>query len=490
MGDALMISLRRAHLDDHWRAVYKRNFHVSLNEISLSGGDIFNDAKLGLNSGINAIIGKNGMGKTNFIRTIYNSFATENSNREKFAKLLDSSNLNVEVTIDGTEHSLALSPNSETMGHEGILCLIFDPCSLIPEIQKLFHNQGNIEELLESFSSVTLGNDDLKLVNFITNGAYIKIEVINIEDEFVPFPILPFFRVEKENSSYDSRTMGLGELSLLYFYWLTDYIKKSNDTCLLLIEEPESFLPPLLQNRFCDVVAMVTANQGNACIISTHSEHILKKIPRTHIHAMGTISGEVKFLSASSNLEQMATLGLTSPKKGIIYFEDTAALLFLKALIRASPLFVIDSFYYHKSGSEAEVIRDLRRFPTKLRHFTFIAAFDGDCRCRLDNSLKDLKNYIYLPTKNSPEEIFIPYICQLDMDDFSSYLRKTTEAIYAALEVAAGSDHHDYFIEMAKALDIEYEYLFLKIADLWISDPANEDDVHPFFLELTSIASQ
>lgn len=483
-----MINLRQARRDDHWRTAFKRNYPLFIQDMEFTEGEVFGETKLTLKPGINAIVGKNGIGKSNFIRAIYNSLISESSNRQKFSKLLDESKIKLDLVVSGEKFSLELTPFENNEIEQDILCLLFDPCTLIPEIQKLFVQQDNLDELLESFSPHQLSSDELKLANFITNTEYSSIEIISIEDEYESFPMLPFFSVERDNFRYDSRDMGLGELSLLYFFWIIDYIGKSKSNSLLIIEEPESFLPPLIQNRLCDVLAITLATQGIACLISTHSEHILRKIPRSHVHIMSRVLSNIKFFNAASNIEHMSVLGLTAPKKGLLFYEDEAALLFTRSLIKASPLFVSDSFLYHCSGSEGDVLQDLNRFPVGLVDFSFIAVFDGDCKGKMDEHLINYENYIFLPSDLSPEEHLISYLKVRNIADVANYIGKPVELMSAAIDVAAGSDHHDYFVGIARVLSISYEELFSKLCDLWVSDEESKESVQAFTEKLETLA--
>ncbi len=483
-----MMNLRQARMDDHWRTAFKRQYPLVLKDMEFTQGEVFGNARLTLKPGINAIVGKNGIGKSNFVRAIYNSLISESSNRQKFPKLLDKSMIKLDFVLSGADYSLNLNPYANNEIEQDILCMLFDPCTLIPEIQNLFTQQDNLSELLEGFSPIQLSGEELKLANFVTNTEYSSIEVISIEDEYDSFPMLPFFSVDRGGIKYDSRDMGLGELSLLYYFWLIDYIEKSSSNCFLIIEEPESFLPPLIQNRMCDVLAMTLATKGIACLISTHSEHVLRKIPRSHIHIMSRILNQIQFFNAASNLEQMNVLGLTAPKKGLLFYEDKAAYLFTCALIKISPLFVIDSFLYHCSGSEGDVLKDLKRFPGYFSDFSFIAVFDGDCRGKMDNQLADFENYLFLPSTVSPEEHVISYLKGVGIADVASHLGKSIAVTSAAVEVATGLDHHDYFVEMAKVLALSYEELFIKLCDLWIGDVRNNESVKAFIEKLELLA--
>lgn len=484
-----MINLRQARMDDHWRVAFKRNYPLSLKTMEFHEGNVFGNIKLSLQPGINAIVGKNGIGKSNFIRAIYNSLMSDLSNRKKFSQLLDKSKIKLDLSLDNRDILLNLNSLDVNIVDGSLLCLLFDPCTLIPEIQNLFNQQENLDELIESYNTITLSPDDLKIANFITNTEYTNIEVINIEDEYDSFPMLPYFRVYRNGVNYDSRCMGLGELSLLYYFWIIDYIKKSEKHCLLIIEEPESFLPPLIQKRLCDVLAMTLSTKGTTCLLTTHSEHILKKIPNSHIHIMCSVMNKIMFFNASMHSDKMDLLGLTPQQKGFIFYEDSAALIFTKALIKSSSSFSLDCFIYYCSGSDGDVLKDLQRFPTSIPNFKFIAIFDGDCRVRMRRELEKNENYIFLPSNLSPEEHIISYLKTVEINTIASFINKTTESIAIAFEIAAGLDHHDYFLEIARNLNISYEDLFTKLCELWIGDPKNAKEIDSFTMTLEKLTN-
>ena len=64
--------LRAAKISDHWRTLYKKKFNFQLKKIVIEEGDIFKNSELNLNGSLNVIIGKNGVGKSNFLRNIFN----------------------------------------------------------------------------------------------------------------------------------------------------------------------------------------------------------------------------------------------------------------------------------------------------------------------------------------------------------------------------------------------------------------------------------
>lgn len=475
------MNLRRARLDDYWRIAFKRNYAVSINSAEYSAGDIFDGMKLLLKDGVNAIVGRNGIGKSNLVRSLYNCFITAESNRLRFSTpLLENGSINIALKIKDVTINKILKSSNSFDDNIDVIGLMYDPCNLIPSIQNLFLDQDNLEELLDSFSQLPVDKANLNLINFLTNGDYQEVIIINIDDEFEKFALLPFFIVKTRDAHYDSRNMGLGELSLLYFYWLFSYMSILDKERILFIEEPESFLPPATQERFADILAMIAATQGVAIIMSTHSEHILKRIPRAHIQLMKRSEEGIRCFCAIDNNEPFKLLGLTSPKQGILLFEDDVAEIFIKSLLKMSARFVSDSFYYHKSGSDGDILKDLNRFPSRLEGLRIIGVFDGDCEGKLDNNLLQHANYCFLPEKLPPETVLINYIKTIEVTFLAKALNIPVLDIIDAKESSAGRDHHDYFHELARSIGLEFKWMVTIICDLWVSDDKNGNYILKF----------
>lgn len=471
-----MLNLRRAHLDDHWRKAFKRDYELQLENAEYHSGVIFDGLKVTFRSGITAIIGRNGIGKSNLIRSLFNIFATEESNRPRFkAPLLVDGKIDAAIQINNIKESRTIT-SDVTDGIDKSIGFMFDPCTLIPSVQNLFVEQANLEELLEGYSAVELDADDLKLINFLTHGEYQKVEVINIEDEYENFPRLPFFRVSLGTTVYDSRNMGLGELSLFYFFWLRSYMKKSEAKKILFIEEPESFLPPSAQERLADILAMTAAMEGISIILSSHSEHILKRIPRSHVVLMKRGPEHTECRPAIDDHEPLKMLGLASSKRGIALYEDVAAGLMLQSLLKTSSRLAVDNFYYHKSGSDGELLKDLTQLPQKIEDFSFTGIFDGDARGKYEKNLFPKTNFCFLPGDVAPEEVLIEHFKKSDLKTAAEYLATTPAALADAKHAAAGSDHHDYFHDIAKHLSQDFEHTLSRICDLWVHSHKAESE--------------
>lgn len=478
------MNLRQARINDFWRRAFKRKFDVYIKSISLDGDHLFSDFVTRIDNGVVCIIGKNGIGKSNFIRTIYNAFQTEESNRELFKiPILSDGTITFQVQNHNEIKNYTTNVGLSIKENEGLITsFIFDPCNTIPTLQNLISSQSNFEELLEGFGVKEMTEDDIEVIQYLTKSIYKKVDLIIIEEELSGFSSLPFFKVIKDNVDYDVRTMGLGELSLFYFYWLIEHIRQHEGDKILLIEEPESFLPPSSQEKLADILAKFISETGVSCLISSHSEHILKRVPRENILIFRKEQNKIKCKQASDKHEFLNILGLTAPKIGLLLFEDSAAKLFFKALIKHSKEHVVDSFYFHISGSEGDIVNDLKRIPSEIESFRILGIFDGDCR-NDQLGLGEKSIYTFLPSENSPEKLLIDFIRGVSQNDLSLLFNRTEEEIAHAIEDTYGSDQHDYFEILSKKLDIDYNFIMTSLFDKWINSHKNSQSVDEFIID-------
>lgn len=487
-----MPNLREARINDHWRRVFNKNFDLNIRKITFENSMYFNGLVLKLQPGINFLVGKNGVGKTNLVQTIFNTFYTQdNSNRLRFDLCFDPGSISVEYKIrDSIEFFSTDKDFLDDFPHE-IDVFMYNPCTLIPELHSLFSSQKNLHELLEGFTEKVLNANELILINYLTKSEYQEVKLISIEGEFEKYPIVPFFKVKVRNIEYDSLTMGLGELSLFYFFWLLEYIYKNEAISILIVEELESFLPPAHQNNLINLLIRYISKKRFTTIISTHSEHILKKVPRNNIQILFRDNDLIKSTSISDKINPLSILGLNSPKIGVLIYEDLAAELFIKSIIRSSSNFVVDGFFYEKANSASNIITILSSISKNLDYFKIIGIFDSD----FQNNVSELrriedKNYCFLPANNLPPEILMMnYFISTSNEELASSLNFSTEKITFAKDIASGSNHHDYFYLISNFLEKRFEDVFLSVCDLWILEESNRNYAEQFLSKLQQIFS-
>lgn len=484
--------LRAAKISDHWRTLYKKKFNFQLKKIVIEEGDIFKNIELNLNGSLNVIIGKNGVGKTNFLRNIFNALnRKDESNRSEFLKVLDKNDINFgyQLNSEYKEYRFIHENKSSKDNNQDINAYIFDPCCLIPELQTLFNTQENFEEFLDQFEIKAYPEDKLAIINYLSNHQYSKVEVYNIEDEYENFPRLPIFLVERNSINYDSRAMGLGELSMFYYFWLLDYIADLDENIVLIVEEPESFISPLLQKRFIDILVKYIVEKNINCILSTHSDYILEKIPASSLKKLTLSRENISKFEEVDNIDILYTLGLSPQKKGILFFEDLAAEILLKQLIKRSSFNGNENFYFHCSGDDSHIVKHINEMPKKLTGFKFVGVFDGDARTKVPRLLLENTIATFLPTDFAPEIIIMNYLGSCDFNAIDHFLNLNSGAFEAAYQAVIGADHHDFFVEISKILDKSFSNLFSDLCEVWIRDPNSAAEIKRFIEQFDTVFS-
>lgn len=485
-----MPNLRSARINDYWRRTFQRSYSGSLERADYFYGGMFDGLTIQLSNGINAFVGKNGTGKSNLMRSLYNCFFTDESNQPIFYNpLLEKSKAELKIIIDGeTKEETVIFGETPKHGHE-ISSFMYDPATLIPKVQEFFCRQDNLNELIEAFEEEMKDDEDIELLNYLTNSEYQYVSVTSIEDEFEDFPSIPFFRVSSQKMSYDSRSMGYGELSLFYLFWLIDHVRKSSyKKAILLLEEPESFLPPLIQERVSNILAMIASENQITSIISTHSEHILRKIPRQNVSILRRVNSEIRATKAEDSIQPLKTLGLSAPQKGLILCEDEAARIFIRSLLKKSSKFVPDSFYIVKCGSHGEISQVLLRLPPYIDNFILLGIIDGgtnvDPRMNTEN-----RKYLFLPGDNGPDILLHDFFTALSLDEKKDCLNATQEAVIEATDLAEGRDAHDYFRVIAESIHEPEESVLLKVADFWVNSRDNHAQTLGFIERIERLAN-
>ncbi|MEZ8740807.1 ATP-dependent endonuclease [Photobacterium swingsii] len=469
-----MINFKQAKFNDYWRQSGKRNFNCHINEFKVNKGDILAGSILSLRKGLTSIAGKNGVGKSTLIASLYNSLINENSNRCKIESLIDLNNVQVTVSVMRDGRSVAIDSSELEEGE--VTPYLFDPCSYIPTYLSFIRSQDNLDEQLEQIGFRKYSNEQLLNINYLTNTTYNSVKVWNIEQEYDEHPVIPFFEVERNGVTYQSSTMGIGEISLLYFFWLIERISSIDEYALLFIEEPESYLPPKTQKRLMNCLAWLVSEKGVSVVLSTHSEHILSFIDPERINLMMDSGQEKRFYRDFEAVGEILELGLqkTTSKKGLLSVEDEAALILTKEVLGD----LSDLYSFEIAGSEGDLIKRCDVFCDNVDDYKFRAVFDGDSRGKYTARLNGSGVDRYLPTQLAPDELIHDYFVGLDTETIAAELSVAGYRVDIAKESSQGVDFHDYFREFVKSLPIDEATLFTKVCRHWCDQ--NPEQVREF----------
>jgi len=469
--------MRSAKAKDHWSTVYKRNYTYSIEKVLLNGAGGFNDIEL--NKGIFALCGLNGAGKSTIISCLKDILGIP-LNRRDLKKVNGGS---IEAQIK-TGQSVTTYQNTDSMRFRDS-CEIENNLYYVDYEQPLdilaYFEQDNLEELLEQYDSKYFTNGEIEELNYLTGKKYGSIELIEVEDKDTS---LPFFKVTDGALSYDSLSMGIGEHYLFYLYWMMEKVVNNG---IVLIEEPETFISITSQYHLMNHIAEKTSSKGLNVVIATHSPQILRNIKKENICIISRYQNRVSIQRPSIEQESLITLGLELPKKGCIFVEDTLAENFLKTMLSKNGSYLLYEYGIEKVNGESE-ITELLQFPPK-KNFTYklVGIYDGDMRSKESQIIPVVKwGYCFLPVDIEIEKELREALDN-NIEALCDTLRIEVGRGIQLLARINGEEHHDWFLELSKALGREYSVVVDVLYDYWEAQNNNAEKVNVFIKELTQI---
>jgi predicted ATPase len=479
--------MKRAKVNDYWRHVYSNTYPKRLASFAFKDVRGFTDGSIDFKGGITAICGKNGVGKSTLLQCIHMLLTPD--------KIKISNNLSQRLRDSGTfksdVHLIDKSVSiSFTVGEQLDTSLLgstnvhmVDPSKDVPEIITFFKTDSDIASLLAPVEAAIYDDRKLELLSYLVGTKYNSVEVFEIEDAF-ELGTVPYFKIKTRCAEYSSEHMGLGEFSLFYIHWLLNRIEKSS---IVLLEEPESFISPNSQVALINLIAKLSDEQKLWVMLTSHSEHILDRIPNDNIYVILQGSKGSTLEKATKDASYLEQLGLRSHKKGLIFVEDSAGLMLLKLITAHFNSFINDHFNFLVSNGESKLLTLLEYITHGNHDQKVCGVFDGDVKGVIDISKSKWPAH-FLPTTLPPERLIRDGIEQKP-ELLGKFLNQPQSIVEAKLATVEGLDHHDWILELGKSLNLTYEQIFHTGFLVWIADPNNLSVSSQFVADLEKALS-
>ncbi len=113
----------------------------------------------------------------------------------------------------------------------------FDPTLQIPYLLHILRHDKSLSDLWEGVKPRQLTEAELEDVSALVGRTYSQLSIYEIGD-YKDHDVVPYFRATSHGETYGAEEMGLGELSLLFMYWMLGRISPAS---ALLIEEARDF---------------------------------------------------------------------------------------------------------------------------------------------------------------------------------------------------------------------------------------------------------
>jgi predicted ATPase len=271
----------------------------------------------------------------------------------------------------------------------------------------------------------------------------------------------PYIIAEMSGQKFDSTMLSLGEFWVHHVLWEQDQLAEG---CLLLLDEPESFLATRGHRPFIDEVARRSLDNQTQLIVATHSPGVLSRFPTKNMRmcVRGT-GGKIRVIQPESLSQVRNIVGINIPTKTIALVEDAFAARILRAIFghMNTPLAGIEVI---PADGKSKVIAGVEIL-AKSEQIRFLGVLDADQR----SIVKGNPQLLTLPGTLDPETELLDYALS-HPDQIGATLGRTPDAVLAALDSREFLDHQYQPAHFADQLGLDEAHVVNVLVQLWLTD--------------------
>jgi predicted ATPase len=467
--------MRRARVLDYWRRWTEKPTTLQLISANMDHLGLIKTHEFGFNYGINVITGPNGSGKSTVLKTLFSILQGNfDPNSVYYSRIMESTCI-IRLKFRGQDHEIIMSEGNLIDTNniiENLNAIWLDVGRECTELRAQLESDSDIEALMDQAEPRNLPLNEAEVYSYVVEKNYKKIIVYEFNDVYNT-DVVPFFVVEHNGIAYDTRTMGLGELSIFYLLWHSNKIEQDS---IWFIEEIESFISPRSQEKLMDVVAKNCSKRRVSCLMSTHSPHILSNIPENHIKILKPVGLNSSIYNPTCHSECLCYLGLKAEKKAIIFVEDKRAADFLQfCFIYSEVQYINRHVHISQIGGDTEVIAALNSMPKSIEFMKFVAILDGDCKTKKYSNLHPL---LFLPSTISPDLIYKNSMANSSFaESVAVFLNFNKDMLAEILTEIETVDPHEWLSELEVKTSLPSSSLAFSIFNVWVEGQSNKKDV-------------
>lgn len=430
--------------------------------------------------GLCVVCGVNGVGKSTFLRMIegvLNGSATLEGRCRP--ELIADGLAELDMSIAGKAATVVMDsePKPPT---EAVLLDAFDNCARVLALV----GDPNFADLFEGVEPSAWTGAELSLANYVIGREYDTIDVFEIE---IPTPLdsgfaaetVAFFRVSSRGVPYDSLAMGLGELAALFALWRLWAVEPNT---VVMLEEPETFLSSRSTVAFMDVLARQVDTKSVYAIVTTHSADVVARVPIENVVLLhqALANSDVVLRTQITRAELEHALGVFVGQSRLVVTEDKMARMFARELLSRHGVWG-QAIEVTDAGGVAAVVSLCRTMP-KSDRLRLVGVLDGDQRTTPPAAPLNWP-VVMLPGHEDPNTVLKNAACALP-GGLADGLGRASEDVAAAVQTCAGVDGHDWFPDLAAALNVDENAIVRAAIHCWLSTEAGRQAAELFTSEV------
>ncbi|MBA3146877.1 ATP-binding protein [Salmonella enterica] len=463
--------MRAAKINDIWRYVNEiEEYKTRIKKVEIKKLSGFEDIKIEPKSAITAICGKNGVGKTTFLKLIYQ--AIKSPKEQLSSARFGSYDFNIEIISNRS--NIIIDKKSE---HHLENVYYLEPSQECSKILEYIKRTKNINELIEGEGENISFNDEKTKpqIENIIGKKYKKIIFREITGAIESDYTFPYFEIElASGAKYSNIDMGMGEFAVFYILW---FIKNCERNSIIFIEEPENFISANTQIYLMDRIAEQSNSSKHWIMLSTHSEHILSKISIENTKVLQKRLNDVTHLIEPKHREKYLTaLGLVPQLDGIVFVEDNFSANFTNYLLsKLAPAF-LKSYRILPIRCDSNIEKIATHYePLRKSPINYIGVFDADQKAKVAQYIKKEIYISSLPgNKAVPPEVIVWDVLVDNSKKISEALEVDHDSMQETIEANSTVNYHDRYENISKQLSVPLEALLQPIFSSWMSVPENK----------------
>ena len=458
--------MRKAEIDKAWDKCREK----SKSRLDVSHLFVFTNEELQsipIPSRVCALLGENGSGKSTFLKSLsdINSPINPLDSRPRVDGLTVKKNGIHQTFLNRPRTKIInLANDCSTLQIEKV-----DAAAEIHKIQKYLSSQNNLDEYIGQFDKRQVLGSDLSLYQVVTSRNYASFSIRELESPVDPDDVIPFFDVTlNKGPSYDSRSMGFGELCTCYLIWRIQRCEKGS---IILLDEPDSHLSAGSRRALTDFFAVTAANNELWIIFTSHSIEPIEKLREEDLILLNR--PEIKFgtpiFIAQQKRDAIVQLGFTLSRRFLLVVEDVDSQeVVSQVLAKWQPQIAKACEVLALISGAEEIAKLITSFPKNTKVCTLTAILDGDKR----STVKEDPDILFLPGTSDPMQQMKAW-CIANVQTISDRTSIDIVSVESAISRAAAHDYHDFCSSFSEALqqpNFDTKVARHTLLSAWLSD--------------------
>jgi predicted ATPase len=433
-------------------------------------------------SPLTVITGKNSVGKTTFLRSLWLALdpaAARNSSLTK--RKIRSGRVDITIIKNGKEYQkkvLVEDMNGEEVEAE-IIVVHIDSAEAIGDLQQKMFRLGEVLDIINGAPERILEKTDLDQVSYINRRSYSQVKIYEVEVE--AGLIAPFFKISYGDQKYDATQMGTGEYAGLFLWWTLSSSEKGS---IILIEEPETFLSNLNQESVLKFLVAIIEKKNLCLIMTSHSGHMLHNMPVDSVQFLQR-SGPNSVIVEDPDPTALEAVGIYLKPDIFVYVEDQVAQTIGQMVIEHFNPQLARRCQLESVGGEALITKALEGISKNPFGLRFVGWYDGDQKGQLPEKVEKWAALL-------PGDLAIETILRMQTYADPAALGQAlgTKRVQEVLDSLEGEDAHDWLWRFGKALGRDSESVLSAMFNLWLADEKNAEHAKERFDAFEKIATR